>query len=171
MGKSSWFGFPALAASALLVGCDAASQPSTNQPALMSVAAAASERQSAEPFKLAVAAPTSDDTAGEMRESRAELNCTPIQFQRGTTSAIVRGSVPPEDPDEGPPRPACYSLAVGEGQEAKIRLLAGENVGITIPEVGDMRDSLEFRTRRGTYRIELYQLFPTVEPAPFRIRV
>lgn len=115
---------------------------------------------------LALAATT---TAITTAAAPAE-ECKPIRFARGASSAVVSGVVPPDHKTETPPS-ACYTLAVGEGQRAQVRLLKGENVGITIPGVADQQDSIDFTTRAGTYRIMLFQVLPRPSPFPFQMRV
>ncbi len=103
--------------------------------------------------------------------SLADDTCIPVKFDPGSTSAVVSGAVPPENRADPAPIPACYTIAVGEGQRARVRLLSGENVAITVPGVSDMSEAIDFTTRRGTYRLELFQLFPAPAEAPFEMRV
>ena len=157
---------PILAGAAVLSACGESS--STNASAPTNLTATEQADFAAQPVKLAAAQP------GEARllpAAASNSGCTAIRFAAGRTSAIVTGSVPPEDPRDSDPEPACYTLAVGDGQHARIRLLSGKNVGITIPGVGDMRDSFDFTTRRGVYELQLFQLFPSGQAAPFRMQV
>ena len=157
---------PILGGVAVLSACGESS--STNASAPTNLAATEQADFPAQSVKLAGAQP------GEARmlpAAATRSGCTAIRFAAGSTSAVVTGSVPPEDPRDSDPEPACYTLAVGEGQNAKIRLLSGKNVGITIPGVGDMSDSFDFTTRRGVYELQLFQLFPSGQAAPFRMQV
>jgi len=161
-----------LGATVLLPACDASSsEVADGSPTVAAADAAEPEPQEAVPVKIAMTVPVSGQVMPAAKEAGGAGGCTPVQFKRGTSSVTVTGSVPPEDPRAGSPQPACYTLTVGEGQQAKVTLLSGENVGITIPGVGNMRDSFEFTTRRGTYKLELYQLFPNPQAAPFRMHI
>lgn len=101
----------------------------------------------------------------------AKESCTAIRFKAGASSAVISGAVPGHGRDDPVPARLCYSLAVADGQKAIVTLLSGGNVAITIPGVGDANDRFEFTTRRGTYQLHIFQLFPGGAPKNFRMRV
>lgn len=101
----------------------------------------------------------------------ANEDCIPLRFDPGATSTVVRGAAPPIDRRDPTPAGVCYSIDVGEGQIARVRLRSEGNVAVTIPGVGDMRQDFEFRTRRGEYLLQVWQLFPTATEVPFEMHV
>lgn len=102
--------------------------------------------------------------------AKAQQDCRPIRFPPGHSAAVVTGTVPASGRNSAA-EILCYSLAVGDGQNATIRLESGHNVAISIPDIGDARDGFEFVTRRGTYELHVFQLFPGGTTEPFRISV
>ena len=108
--------------------------------------------------------------AGLASPADARQDCSPVRFQPGTSGTVIAGTAPPSDGSEAE-QPLCYALVVGEGQNARVRLLSGRNVAITIPGVGDASDSFDFRTKRGRLELHVFQLFPGGDAEPFRIRV
>ncbi|MDY8110792.1 hypothetical protein U0C82_16750 [Fulvimarina sp. 2208YS6-2-32] len=122
-------------------------------------------------FRIAVLAYATWAAGVWVSTAAARENCTPLKFETGATSAVVRGVAPPEDPRDPLPSGICYSIDVGDGQTARIRFRSDGNVAVTVPGVGDMREDLEFKTRRGTYRLEVWQLSPTTSEVPFEMRV
>ena len=108
--------------------------------------------------------------AGLASEADARADCSPIRFQPGTSGTVIAGTAPPSDGSEAE-RPLCYALVVGDGQNARVRVLSGRNVAITIPGVGDASDSVDFRTRQGRLELHVFQLFPGGDAEPFRIRI
>jgi hypothetical protein len=109
-------------------------------------------------------------SGGTAAQQAAQPDCQAIHFAKGASAAIITGTAP-ANTLERPAEPACYSLAVGEGQHANVKLLSGKNVVIAIPDVGDARDEFTFMTRDGTYLVMVAQLFRNIDPEPFRIRV
>ena len=103
--------------------------------------------------------------------AHARASCEPIRFEAGASSAVISGTVPGHPRDDPDPTQLCYTLAVSGGQHAEVALISGRNVAITIPGVGDANDRFAFTTRRGTYELHVFQLFPGGGEEPFRMRV
>jgi hypothetical protein len=100
----------------------------------------------------------------------SKSRCRPIKFKTGAISATVADTAKAETRDS-PVAPLCYTLAASEGERAKVRLVSGKNVAITIEGIGDAKDSFDFTTRSGTYVLRVFTLFPTGQSAPFRMLV
>ena len=96
--------------------------------------------------------------------AEAQERCRPIQFAQNQSSAEIRGTAPAEGG-------VCYTLATGEGQTARVRVLSGKNIIFNIEGVTDPRDDFEFRTQRKTYRINVAQLMRSVTPEAFKVSV
>lgn len=96
----------------------------------------------------------------------ADPACREIRFARGASSGIITGEAPAEDA-------LCFTLKVGAGQKAEVRVesLSRVPVAASIPGAGDARESFSWRMRAGSYDISVFQLFRAVAPAPFRLRV
>ncbi|HUH90161.1 MAG TPA: hypothetical protein VLZ76_05840, partial [Lysobacter sp.] len=96
--------------------------------------------------------------------------CTSIPMPPGQNAAEVSGTTPGHGRDDDPGI-QCYSLAVSRGQPVHVRLMGGENVAITIPDVGDARDEFEFVAKQDRYELHVFQLFPGGGDEAFRIQV
>ncbi|MBY0331182.1 MAG: hypothetical protein K2X49_10985 [Acetobacteraceae bacterium] len=94
----------------------------------------------------------------------AEAACQAIRFPPGSFGTELRGVAPSEDV-------LCYTLATGEGQTARLRVLRGNNVIFAIPGITDAQDAFSFRTQRRTYEILVGQLMRAVTPQPFLLSV
>jgi hypothetical protein len=66
--------------------------------------------------------------------------CTEVHFERGQSSATVRGSAPAEDV-------VCYSFGAGAGQTANPKV-TGRNVIVSVIGVGDARNVLDLQNPR-----------------------
>lgn len=100
----------------------------------------------------------------------AQDPCTSIPMPSGQNAAEVSGIAPGHGRDDDPGI-QCYSLAVSRGQPVHVRLMGGENVAITIPDVGDARDEFEFVAKQDRYELHVFQLFPGGGDEAFRIEV
>ena len=89
---------------------------------------------------------------------------TAIRFAPGASSEEVAGLVPPDGM-------LCYDIGVGEGQQARIRILEGDNVVFGVEGLIDAQDDYAFVAERGTYRIRVMPLLRTATPKPFRMGV
>ncbi len=90
--------------------------------------------------------------------------CSEIRFARGASSGEVSGVAPAEGI-------ACYTLGVGAGQQARVRVVGENGMAFNIPGVAENQDDVRFVTRPGTYRIDVYQTFRSVTALPFRLFV
>ena len=90
--------------------------------------------------------------------------CQEIRFARGAYSGEVVGVAPAEGL-------SCYTLGVGAGQRARVRVIGDNAMAFNIPGVAENRDDVTFVTRAGTYRIDVYQTFRSVQALPFRLFV
>lgn len=91
-------------------------------------------------------------------------NCEEIRFARGAFS----GDVVDVAPANGV---LCYAVGVGNGQTAYVEMLEGPNVAFTIPGVAEATDYAQFRTRAGTFFIDVFQRSRAVSGQRFRLRV
>jgi len=92
---------------------------------------------------------------------QAQENCSPIQFERGKSSATLHGTVPPEDV-------VCYSFAAAAGQTARLSV-SGRNVIVSVIGVGDARESWTFKTKAQTYRFLVGQLMRAVDAEAYTV--
>ncbi|WP_377080700.1 hypothetical protein [Roseomonas xinghualingensis] len=95
--------------------------------------------------------------------AHAQGRCQPIRFNPGASSAEIHGTAPAEDV-------VCYTLATGNGQAARVSV-TGSNVIVTVLDVADARDRIEFRTQRKTYTLLVGQLMRAVQPERFVLSV
>ena len=96
--------------------------------------------------------------------------CTPISMPAGQNTIELSGTASGHGRDDDPGI-QCYSLAVNHGQSVHIRLIGGENVAITIPDVGDARDAFDFEAKQDRYEVRVFQLFPGGGDEVFRIQI
>ena len=94
----------------------------------------------------------------------AAQNCSEIRFARGAYS----GDVVDVAPANGL---LCYTVGVGNNQTAYVEILDGPNVAFTIPGVAEAVGYTQFRTRAGSYRIDVFQWSRAVQGQQFRMRV
>jgi hypothetical protein len=71
--------------------------------------------------------------------AHAQDRCTEVHFERGQSSATIRGSAPAEDV-------VCYTFGAGAGQTANLKV-TGRNVIVSVIGVGDARTSWTFKTQ------------------------
>lgn len=100
----------------------------------------------------------------------AQATCTEIRFPPGQDSTVIAGQAPAEEPDSGV-EPLCYALDIDAARRIHIKLLSGRNVALSVPGQSDAKDTFEFEATPGLHELRVFQLFPTGEPAPFRVRV
>ena len=88
-------------------------------------------------------------------------NCMPIHFERGKSSAVIRKISPPDDS-------VCYTFAAAAGQTASLKV-SGNNMIISVIDVGDARDSWTFRTKAQTYKFIVGQFMRSVTREPYTL--
>jgi hypothetical protein len=91
----------------------------------------------------------------------AQNNCTPVTFERGRSSATLRGTAPPEDI-------VCYTFAAGAGKTAHLSV-SGRNMIVSVIGVGDARESWTFKTTAQTYKFVVGQMMRSVTPEPYSV--
>lgn len=97
-------------------------------------------------------------------------DCSAIRFARGGTSATVAGRVPPDGA-------ICYTLAVGEGQAASVRLTSRHAAAFSMTHsraghdtsAVDATTALNFTTRAGVYTIWVFHMEPAPVATPFTL--
>lgn len=94
----------------------------------------------------------------------AAQGCSEIRFARGAFSGEVMGVAPAEGI-------ACHTIAVGDGQRARVRVVGDNGMAFNIPGVAENQDDARFVTRPGTYRIDVYQTFRSAADLPYRLFV
>jgi hypothetical protein len=94
-----------------------------------------------------------------MTESRAQENCTGVQFAQGQSSATIRGTAAPD-------QAICYSFTAAAGQTAQLKV-TGNNTVVSVIGVGDARASWTFRTKAQTYIFVVAQLMRSVRPEAY----
>jgi hypothetical protein len=74
--------------------------------------------------------------------------CEQLRFQRGASSGTWEGLALPDGLE-------CFEFGVRPGQRVSLRLAEGADrgVGITVVDLGDMRDRFDFVAERSRYRI------------------
>lgn len=110
------------------------------------------DQQTASPVELADAS-----------EDQSE-DCSPIQFARGTSSQVIDGTVQADGS-------LCFSLAVSPGQTVRVNVISGQNVVMSIDDIGDARDTFEFVSPRDELEILVFQLMNSYSPEDFEIVV
>jgi hypothetical protein len=96
--------------------------------------------------------------------SQAAPQCEAIRFERGATSATIKGVAPADDV-------ICYEMETAEGQTATLKVLSGPNTIFTIEDIADAQDSYQFRTEARTYRILVGQLMRAAGGEAFALRI
>ena len=90
--------------------------------------------------------------------------CSEIRFSPGANSGDISGQVTDNAPQ-------CFRFGAGAGQAAHIQILGNDNVCFTIPGVVDCQADYSFRTGQGTYQVEVYQLFRSLEWEKYTMRL
>jgi hypothetical protein len=96
-----------------------------------------------------------------MPAASAQENCRSVQFNRGQSSATLRGTAPPDGV-------TCYTFAAGAGQTASIKV-TGRNMIISVPGIGDDRQSWTFPTKNQTYKFIVTQEMRSVTPELYTV--
>jgi hypothetical protein len=90
--------------------------------------------------------------------------CETIRFARGASSATVEGIAPADGV-------ICYEIGTGAGQTARIAVERGRNTAFTVEGIADARADLSFQTRKGVYRILVFQLMRAIEGESFALNI
>ncbi|SDD75338.1 hypothetical protein SAMN05421538_102351 [Paracoccus isoporae] len=92
-------------------------------------------------------------------------DCSPIRFAPGESGAFVKGDAPAEGS-------ACYSIDLRPGQKFFAEIVTGQaDIAISIPGIGDNRNTFSFVTQQSRYELWVHQTFRAVEDAPFTMLV
>jgi hypothetical protein len=98
---------------------------------------------------------------GQARAQQPPPNCTPIQFPPGQTSTTIKGIVHAEEI-------ICYRFAAANGQTANLKI-TGNNMMISVYDVGDARTSWTFKTKARTYSFIVAQMMRSISNEPFTL--
>jgi hypothetical protein len=91
--------------------------------------------------------------------------CMPIKFQKGHISGTVTGSV-------GSNSEICYNIATGADQTMEVKVIStNQNTVVTIPDVGDARDTFKFVTKKKTYELDVFQMKDSPETDQYSLTV
>ena len=91
--------------------------------------------------------------------------CRTIKFERGASSADVRGTAPADGVD-------CLRFSTGDGQNVQLSVSsAGNAVAFTVDGVADGRDSHQFRSTRTTYEVSVFQTMKAVSPVNYVLKL
>ncbi|MEL6585264.1 MAG: hypothetical protein AAFY65_02845 [Pseudomonadota bacterium] len=94
----------------------------------------------------------------------AAQSCQEIRFQRGAFSGEVSGRVS----ENGP---LCFRFGSGAGQTARLQVFGSQNVCFNVRGIIECQDDFSFRTRRGTYFVDVFQLFAGPGSETFTLRL
>ncbi|MGB3407166.1 MAG: hypothetical protein WBA67_06695 [Jannaschia sp.] len=94
----------------------------------------------------------------------AAQGCSEIRFARGAFSGQVSGQA---DFDA----PLCFSFGTGAGQQARLQILGSNNVCFAIEGIVDCTDDFTFRTRQGTYYVNVFQALRNGGDRTFALRL
>jgi len=101
--------------------------------------------------------------AAAMTAQASAAACRSIRFERGASSAQVRGTAPAEGFD-------CLRFGAGNGQDVQVSVRsARDQVAFTIDGVVDDRDSFRFRSSKKTYELRVHQTMKAVAPVPYEL--
>lgn len=112
------------------------------------------------PTKLA-AGETAPDTSPGTPARAVPADCIALN-PRGQTEVV------------GMARPGggvCYALETSRGQIARLEIVDGRNIAITVPGIADARERLEFDTEDGPYEIRIIQVERADRASRYRLRV
>ena len=96
--------------------------------------------------------------------AQAAAACRAIRFEAGHDTAVVNGRAPADGT-------VCYTLATGNGQAAKLKIVTGSNTIFSIDGLVDAQDEYSFRTERKTYEIDVGQLMRSNTAEAFALSV
>lgn len=81
----------------------------------------------------------------------ASAACRSISFERGASSALVRGVAPADGIN-------CLRFGAGNGQDVQMSVRSvRDQVAFSVDGVADDRDNLRFRSTKKTYEIRVFQ--------------
>ncbi|MBS0429634.1 MAG: hypothetical protein JSR41_20325 [Proteobacteria bacterium] len=91
----------------------------------------------------------------------ASAACRSISFERGASSALVRGVAPAEGID-------CLRFGAGQGQDVQMSVRSvRDQVAFSVDGVADDRDNLRFRSTKKTYEVRVFQTMRAAAPVPY----
>ncbi len=89
--------------------------------------------------------------------------CTSIKFERGASSAQVRGTAPAQGID-------CLRFGTGDGQDVQLSVRSDRDaVAFSVVGVADDRDSIRFRSAKKTYEVRVFQTMKAVTPMRYEL--
>jgi hypothetical protein len=91
-------------------------------------------------------------------------SCSEIRFAKGAVSGEVSGQV-----SDG--YPLCFQFGTGAGQTVRLQLFGSGNTCFGVSGVIDCQDDFSFRTQRGTYYVNVSQLFRNNGAENFTLRL
>jgi len=98
----------------------------------------------------------------------ATKNCKAVQFKKGELAAVVEGTTTANKTD-------CYTVKTGANQTMTAELIGNsddiKNTAITIPGIGDARDTFQFKTEKKTYEIHVSQIKGVAEKKPYGLNI
>jgi hypothetical protein len=94
--------------------------------------------------------------------------CKAVQFKKGELAAVVEGTTAEGKTD-------CYTVKTGANQTMTAELIGNsddiKNTAITIPGIGDVRDTFQFKTEKKTYEIHISQIKGVAEKKPYGLNI
>lgn len=94
-------------------------------------------------------------------------DCKPVKFKRGEYYATVGGTTAEGKVD-------CYTVKTDANQTMTVDLIGDSNdignTAITIPGIGDTRDSFQFKTQKKTYQVKVFQIKVDAKK-PYRLNI
>ncbi len=94
--------------------------------------------------------------------------CKAVQFKKGELAAVVEGTTAENKTD-------CYTVKTGANQTMTAELIGNsddiKNTAITIPGIGDARDTFQFKTEKKTYEVRVSQIKQVAEEKPYGLNI
>lgn len=91
----------------------------------------------------------------------ASAACRSVSFERGASSALVRGTAPADGTD-------CLRFGAGNGQDVQMSVRSvRDQVAFSVDGVADDRDSLRFRSTKKTYEVRVFQTTRAAAPVAY----
>ena len=98
-----------------------------------------------------------------LQAGAASAACRNIQFERGASSAVVRGMAPAEGFD-------CLRFGAGNGQDVQVSVKSAHDaVAFGIEGIVDNNDRVRFRSVKKTYELRVHQTMRAVTPVPYEL--
>lgn len=95
-------------------------------------------------------------------------DCKAVKFKRGAYSTTLKDSIGANETD-------CFTVATGANQTMKVNLYdqqgnaVKENVVASIEGEGDARDQFNFKTKKQTYQINVFQLEELITVSKYKL--